>query len=50
MKSSFVEEILHSGDTRKTEDVNKQDKIGESNYINIEFIEHNVDLWSIIGA
>ena len=24
VKSSFVEEILHSGDTRKIEDVNKQ--------------------------
>ena len=46
MKSSFVEEILYSGGTRKIEEVNKQ----ESNYINIEFIEHNVDLWSIIGA
>ena len=24
--------------------------VGESNYIYIEFIEHNVDLWGIIGA
>ena len=43
VKSSFVEEILHSAGTRKIEDVNKQ----VINYINIEFIEH---LWSIIGA
>ena len=45
-KSLFVEEILHFGGTRKIEDVSKQ----VIKKANVEFIEHNVDLWSIIGA